>query len=88
MIALGDRTFVIDTPGIREIDPYGIKQEDLSHYFIEFEQYSGQCKFNTCTHHHEPGCEVIAAVEKGFIAPERYDSYLRILETIEDDLNF
>ena len=35
-----------------------------------------------------PGCAVIEAVENNLIAPERYDSYLRILDTIEDDLNF
>jgi ribosome biogenesis GTPase len=88
MISLNKNTFVIDTPGIREIDPYGIKKEDLSHYFIEFEEFADQCKFNTCTHHHEPCCEVIAAAGKGLVSSERYDSYLRILETIEDDLNF
>jgi ribosome biogenesis GTPase len=88
MIPLDDSTFIIDTPGIREIDPYGIKREDLPHYFIEFEEFADQCKFNTCTHHHEPGCEVITAAQKGFVSAERYDSYLRILETIEDDLNF
>jgi ribosome biogenesis GTPase len=88
MISLDNNTFIIDTPGIREIDPYGIKKEDLSHYFIEFIKFADHCKFNTCTHHHEPGCEVIAAAEKGLVSPERHDSYLRILETIEDELNF
>ena len=81
-------TFIIDTPGLREIDPYGIRKSDLGHYFIEFGNYINRCKFNTCTHHHEPGCAVIVAVENKLIAPERYDSYLRILNTIEDDLNF
>ena len=88
MIPLDKNTFIIDTPGIREIDPYGIKKEDLSHYFIEFEKFAGQCKFNTCTHQHEPGCKVIDAVKKELISTERYDSYLRILKTIEEDLNF
>lgn len=81
-------TYLIDTPGIREIDPYGIKKEDLGHYFVEFKNYISDCKFNTCTHTHEPGCAVTEAIEKGDIYPERYDSYLRILNTIEDDINF
>lgn len=81
-------TYIIDTPGIREIDPFGIRKEDLSHYFIEFAEYAEQCRFNTCTHEHEPGCEVIKAVEEEKIAGERYDSYLRILNTIEEDINF
>ena len=88
MIPVNENSFVIDTPGVREIDPYGIKKEDLSHYFPDFEEYFSNCKFNTCTHYHEPGCGVIDAVEKGEIAFERYDSYLRILDTIEEDLHF
>ena len=85
---VGKNTFIIDTPGIREIDPYGIRKTDLGHYFIEFDDFINECKFNTCTHHHEPGCAVMKAVEKGLISEQRYDSYLRILDTIEDDLNF
>ncbi|WP_337866050.1 ribosome small subunit-dependent GTPase A [Ignavibacterium sp.] len=85
---VGENTFIIDTPGVREIDPYGIRKEDLGHYFIEFADYIHQCRFNTCTHQHEPGCAVVEAVNKGLITEERYDSYLRILDTIEEDINF
>ena len=88
MIKVKDNTFVIDTPGLREIDPYGIQKIDLGHYFIEFKNFISNCKFNTCTHFHEPGCGVIDALEKGLITTERYDSYLRILETIEEDIIF
>ena len=88
MKKVNDDTFIIDTPGIREIDPYGIRKSDLGHYFIEFSNYLMKCKFNTCTHHHEPGCAVIEAVKDGYISELRYDSYLRMLDTIEDDINF
>jgi ribosome biogenesis GTPase len=88
MEKVGENTFVIDTPGIREIDPYGITKENLSHYFIEFLPFMQDCKFNTCTHHHEPGCAIIKAVENGKIFPERYESYLNLLNTIEEDLHF
>jgi len=88
MIYVGDETYIIDTPGVREIDPFGIRKEDLGHYFKEFKLFINNCRFNTCTHHHEPGCAVISAVENGEISEERYDSYLRILETIEKDINF
>lgn len=88
MELVGKDTFIIDTPGIREIDPYGITQENLSHYFNEFVKFIHDCKFNTCTHHHEPGCAVIKAVEAGKISEERYISYLNILDTIEEDLYF
>lgn len=88
MIYVGDKTYIIDTPGVREIDPYGIRKEDLGHYFIDFEKFINKCKFNTCTHHHEPSCAVIKALKNGDIYTERYDSYLRILETVEEDINF
>ncbi len=81
-------TFVIDTPGIREIDPYGIRKEDLGHYFVEFLPYINECRFNTCTHNHEPDCAVLEAVEKKVISEERYKSYLNMLESVEDDMNF
>jgi len=83
-----DNTFVIDTPGVREIDPYGITKENLGFYFAEFKPYINECKFNTCTHQHEPGCAVIEAVENGEISLERYESYLLILHTVEEDLFF
>ncbi|KAF0153613.1 MAG: ribosome bioproteinis GTPase [Ignavibacteria bacterium] len=85
---IDENTRVIDTPGIREIDPYGIREEDLCHFFKDFEDYINNCRFNTCTHHHEPGCAVIEAVEDELINTERYLSYLNILESIEDDMNF
>lgn len=88
MFFVGDNTYIIDTPGVREIDPYGIRKEDLGHYFIEFSDFINECRFNTCTHNHEPGCAVVEAVKKGLISEERYDSYLRILETVEVDINF
>ena len=88
MKKVDETTFVIDTPGIREIDPYGIKKEDLGHYFIEFQKYIHDCRFNTCTHDHEPGCAVTEAVEQGEISLQRYKSYLNLLETIEEDMNF
>lgn len=88
MLNVSENTFVIDTPGIREIDPYGIKKEFLSHYFLEFSPYINECRFNTCIHQHEPGCAIIEAVESEEITIERYESYLRILNTIEEDLHF
>lgn len=81
-----DETYIIDTPGIREIDPFGIKKEDLAHYYLEFIPHLQECKFNTCIHDHEPGCAVIKAVEEDLISIERYQSYLNLLNTIEDDM--
>jgi len=88
MIKIDSETFVIDTTGIREIDPYGIRKEDLGLFFRDFKPYIPECKFNSCTHNHEPGCAVIKAVEKGEIDKRRYISYLNILATLEDGLTF
>lgn len=88
MVKVDNNSFVIDTPGIKEIEPFGIRKEDLGHYFIEFKDYLINCKFNSCTHNHEPSCAVAEAVEKGEISKERYISYLNMLSTIEADINF
>lgn len=81
-------TQIIDSPGIREIDPYGITKEDLCHYFREFEPYFGQCRFTRCTHTHEPDCAIRDAVESGEITADRYESYTNIYQTMEEDLYF
>ncbi|MFH0735763.1 MAG: ribosome small subunit-dependent GTPase A [bacterium] len=88
MLCMEEDSYLIDTPGIREIDPYGIRQEDLGHYFTEFYPHHLECRFNTCTHNHEPGCAIEKKVEEGIISPYRYESYLNILHTIEDDMLF
>lgn len=74
---------IIDTPGVRELG-IQLRARELPWYFPEFEAFAHRCKFNDCSHTHEPACAIIAAVEQGQILARRYDSYLRILETIED----
>ncbi|HSP88955.1 MAG TPA: ribosome small subunit-dependent GTPase A [Ignavibacteriaceae bacterium] len=86
MIKITSDTYVIDTPGVREIDPFGIKKKDLGYYFIEFKPFAENCRFSTCTHFHEPECNVIKAVENKEISEFRYESYLRILDTIEEGI--
>jgi ribosome biogenesis GTPase len=73
-------TFVIDTPGIREYGLVDYQPEEISHYMPEFRAYLEQCRFNDCTHTHEPGCAIIEAAEAGLIRPSRYDSYLSMVE--------
>ncbi len=71
---------LIDTPGIREL-AMDIPADELPWYFPEFEPYLGRCKFNNCTHTHEPDCAVIEALESGQIPLKRFESYLRMLES-------
>ena len=75
---LGNETYVIDTPGIREFGLWDITPESLRQAFPEFEEAAEWCRFNDCTHLHEPDCEVKKRVERGEISPARYDAYLRL----------
>lgn len=74
---------VIDTPGIRELGLVDISKQELSHYFPEMRALINECQFNNCMHINEPGCAVKEAVNLGRVHPDRYYSYLNILESIE-----
>jgi len=80
---LPDGGYVVDSPGLREVGMWGLASEHLDECFREFREYITLCRFGNCTHRVEPGCAVRAAVEKGAISAERYDSYLRLREEME-----
>ena len=73
-------SFIVDTPGVKGFGTYDMEVEEISHYFVEFFELSKDCRYGNCTHTHEPGCAVLEALERGEIAPSRYQSYLSILE--------
>ncbi len=73
---------VIDTPGVRFFGLADVSPEELRWMFPEFVGYTHECKFNDCSHDHEPGCAVRVAVEAGKIARVRYETYLRLLEEL------
>jgi ribosome biogenesis GTPase len=83
MFSLDADTYVIDTPGIKELGLAEITAEELSHYFPEMRNLMGQCKFNNCRHVDEPSCAVQEAVQSGDIALSRFESYLSMMQ--EDD---
>lgn len=62
---------LIDSPGFQEFGLAHISESELQHAFKEFGPWLGHCRFNNCTHQHEPGCQILAAVERGEIAKER-----------------
>ena len=80
MHPLSSGGFMIDTPGIRGFGLVDIGKEELSTYFPEMLRVMDSCRYKPCTHTHEPGCAVKAAVESGEIPAQRYDSYLGMLE--------
>lgn len=84
MIELAEGGYLIDTPGIKGFGTFDIEREELTSYFREIFEFSKDCKFNNCTHTHEPGCAVIQAVENHYISVSRYQSYLNMLEDKDD----
>lgn len=74
---------ILDSPGIRSVQPWGLDAASLRHAFREFDSVSA-CQFRDCQHRAEPSCGVRDAVETGEISRFRYDSYLRLLEGIEE----
>lgn len=69
---------LIDTPGLRAFGLSG-SAEGIRSVFSEIDERSGSCRFRDCTHNHEPGCAVRAAVESGTLSPERLASYHKLL---------
>ena len=76
---------IIDTPGVKAFGTIDFERAEVAHYFPEIFRISSDCRFNNCTHTHEPGCAVLDAVERGEIAMSRYRSYLSILEEDPDN---
>jgi len=70
--------YVADTPGLRALALWDTTSEELDGYFPELRPLVTHCQFNDCTHTHEPGCAVQAAVAQGLVHPERYESYVRL----------
>lgn len=79
MFELEPGTFIIDSPGIKELGLADMKPEEISHYFPEMRDLLNQCRFNNCQHINEPGCMVKHAVTEGEIAMSRYESYLSMV---------
>ena len=84
MFAVADGGYIIDTPGIKGFGTFDMEEEEIGHYFPEIFKFSADCKYNNCTHRHEPGCAVRQAVEQHYISESRYTSYLNMLEDKEE----
>ncbi|GIK07973.1 MAG: putative ribosome biogenesis GTPase RsgA [Anaerolineaceae bacterium] len=78
LIPLPGGGYVADTPGWKSLALWDTEPEEMDAYFPELAPLVAECQFSDCTHEHEPGCAVRAALEAGKIYPERYESYLRL----------
>jgi len=83
MFELENGSYLIDTPGIKGFGTFDMKPEEVAHYFPEIFATSSYCRFNNCTHLHEPGCAVLKAIKDHHISESRYASYISILN--DDD---
>ena len=83
-IPLKEGGAVVDTAGVREFGLYGVPKRDLPWLFKDIAALAPGCRFPDCSHTHEPECAVQEALVDGELAPSRFDSYLRILESLEE----
>lgn len=79
MIEMPNNGYLIDTPGIKGFGTFDIEPEELTSYFRDIFHFSKNCRFNNCTHTHEPGCAILEAVKEHYISESRYQSYLSML---------
>ena len=81
MFRLPQGGFIVDTPGIRALEPL-VSPEELDSHFVEFTPFLGQCKFKGCTHRHEPQCLIKEAVTSEKITEQRYKSYCSLFDSL------
>lgn len=84
IIALGEETYIVDTPGFTSLDISEITKEELGLYYPEFVKYEPYCKFSGCAHISEPSCGVKEAVEEGGISRVRYENYKILYQELKD----
>lgn len=84
IIALGEETYIVDTPGFTFLEISEITKEELGQYYPEFVQYEPYCKFSGCAHINEPSCGVKDAVAEGRISKVRYENYKVLYQELKD----
>ena len=83
MHPIDEDTFVIDSPGIRELGLFDFEAYEIGLFFPEIKEKALDCKFSTCLHLEEPKCAVVDAVMNGEIHPQRYENYLKLIDGFE-----
>jgi ribosome biogenesis GTPase len=74
--------YVADTPGLKSFALWDIVPEELEGHYPEIAQLAPDCRYPGCSHLHEPGCAVTAAMERGEIHPLRFESYRLLYENV------
>lgn len=84
LIPAGENTYLMDTPGFSSLYLTDMEHQELKNYFREFRKYENQCRFQGCSHIHEPDCEVKQALERGEISRLRYEDYLGLYDELKE----
>ncbi len=84
LIAIDKESYIMDTPGFSSLYVGEMEKEELKYCFREFTPFEGRCRFQGCSHIHEPGCLVKAAVEEGQIHKNRYRDYVEMYQELQD----
>ncbi len=84
LIAMGDGTYIMDTPGFSSLSIPELEKEELAFYYPEFLSFHEDCRFRGCAHINEPVCGVKEALKKGLISKIRYDNYLLLYEELKN----
>lgn len=84
LIKINSNTYLVDAPGFSSIDLTFMNPQDLQYEFIEFKEWLGKCKFQSCMHNKEIGCAIKQKVDEAVIPMERYNAYIDILEELKN----
>lgn len=84
LIAIGENTYIMDTPGFSSLGLFDMEKEELAQYYPEFSEYEAECRFGSCAHISEPDCGVKRALEEGRINRQRYDNYTLLYEELKN----
>ena len=88
LIYIEEGAYIMDTPGFSSLYVNDFEKEELKRYFREFIPFEGYCRFNGCSHVHEPGCAVKQAVEERKIHRTRYENYLEMYRELKEEKRY
>ena len=84
LILVDEKSFILDTPGFSSLSLFDLKKEELEGFYPEFDGLRDRCRFNGCSHTHEPECAVKEALEAGKISAVRYENYVQIYQELKE----
>ncbi len=84
LILVDENSFILDTPGFSSLSLFDLEKEELEEFYAEFDGLRDKCRFNGCSHTHEPGCAVKEALEEGKISRVRYENYEQIYRELKE----